>query len=229
MILYLQIDSILNLTKHTNIKYFKALLPIFGTILFVVLYITATFYYPGGSQFNHHSPGFSWVHNYWCNLLDDNAINGQQNTAQPIALTAMFILCFTLAFFWWQFPKFTSLGKVYKLTIQVCGTLAMATGLLLYTKTNHDLVTNSASLFGLIATTGTIAGLYKNGWTTLFYYGLLNLLLVAVNNFLYYNKEVISFLPSIQKITFATFLVWICCITIKMYRSIKTNGNNNEK
>lgn len=208
------------MTKQTDIKYFKALLPIFGTFLFVALYITATFYYPGGSQFNPHSPGFSWAHNYWCNLLDDNAINGQQNTAQPIALTAMFILCFTLAFFWWQFPKFTSLGKVYKLIIQVSGVLAMAIGLLLFTKTNHDLITNSASLFGLIATTGTLMGLYKNGHTTLFYFGLVNFLLVAVNNFLYYNKAIIAFLPLVQKITFATFLVWVCCITVYMYKLI---------
>jgi hypothetical protein len=210
--------------NQTDIKYFKPLIPTLGTILFVIFYVVATFYYPGGSQFDQNSSGFSWTNNYWCNLLNDKAINGQVNSAQPIALTAMFILSMTLTFFWLQFPKFTTLRKDYKLTIQICGLLAMAVSLLLFTKINHDLITNLASLFGLIATTGTLVGLFKNSWTKLFYFGLLNILLVIGNNLLYYNKELISYLPLVQKITFATFLIWVCCVDIRMYKLIK-NGH----
>jgi hypothetical protein len=214
------------LTNQIDIKRIWALTPIFGTVIFAVLYFIATLYYPGGSQFDKNSIGFSWANNYWCNLLNDTAINGQKNTAQPIALTAMVILCLTLIFFWWQFPIYTSLDKKYKFTIQICGTLAMAIGFFLFAKFDHDLITNLASLFGLIATTGTFIGLYKNSWKVLFYFGLINILLVVGNNFLYYNKDLISYLPIVQKITFATFLIWICCINLKIVSVAKNTSNN---
>ncbi|MFM7357998.1 MAG: hypothetical protein ACKO1T_05400 [Sediminibacterium sp.] len=197
--------------------------PIFGTILFLLFYFVSTLYYPGGSQVDKNSVGFSWTNNYWCNLLNDKAINGQLNSAQPIALTAMLILCATLTFFWWLFPNYTNLDRNYKLTIQICGTLAMLIGFFLFTNFNHDLITNLASLFGLIATTGTFIGVYKNGWKRLFYFGLLNIILVIVNNILYYDKNLILYLPTVQKLTFVTFLFWICCINIKIYKTTKNS------
>ena len=193
------------------------MIPLFGTVLFATLYFIATMYYPGGSQFDKSAVGFSWANNYWCNLLNHYAINGQLNTSQPIALAALLILCFSLTFFWQLFPKYTVLGNYGKLTIQIFGTLAMTSGILLFTNFDHDLITNLASLFGLIAMTGTLFGLHKNGWKMLYYFGLLNLILVGVNNVLYYNKELILYLPLVQKITFASFLIWICCINIKIF------------
>lgn len=216
-----QKDKHSKLTNHTNIKCFWILTPIIGTGLFALLYFIATLYYPGGSQFDKNAIGFSWTNNYWCNLLNDKAINGQTNSAQPVALTAMFLLCLTLTFFWLQFPKYTNLARGYKWTIQICGTLAMIIGFFLFTKFDHDLISNLASIFGLIATTGTFIGLYKNGWRTLFYFGIVNIILVIANNLLYYNKDLISYLPVVQKITFVTFLIWICCIDFRMYQLAK--------
>ncbi len=206
------------MTNQKDKKIFWILMPCIGILLFVILYFIATLYYPGGSQFDIYAVGFSWTDNYWCNLLNDFALNGQKNMAQPIALTAMIILCLSLTYFWWQFPKYTQLGKYYSYGIQISGTLAMTIGLLLFTKIDHDLITNLASIFGLLATTGTFLGLYKNGWKTLLYFGLLNIILIIANNILYYNKDWIFYLPVVQKITFITFLIWLCCIDIKIYR-----------
>lgn len=212
---------------QTNIKDFRSLIPTIGTVLFVILYVIATFYYPGGSQSDQYAIGFSWRNNYWCNLLNDLAINGQRNRAKPIAMTAMFILCISHISFWWQFPKDIGIGKISKVTIQVFGTLAMSLGLLLFSKADHDLVTNVASLFGLIATTGTLISLYKNNWMTLFKLGIVIMLLVVANNVLYYNKELISFLPLVQKITFATFLIWVCSMNLKIHRVKPSTLRNN--
>lgn len=200
------------------------LTPIFGTIIFVVLYIVATLFYPGGSQIDENSIGFSWTNNYWCNLLNDSAINGQHNPAKPIAMIGMFVLCLTLVFYWFLFPRHINMGKVAKLAIQISGTLSMIFAFFLFTSINHDLLTNLASIFGLIAIVGTFIGLYKTKWYALFAFGLLNILLVGLNNYVYYNKELISYLPVIQKISFATFLVWICSIDINLYR--KTVSSN---
>jgi hypothetical protein len=216
------------LTQHSyKAKNILVLTPILGTLLFVVLYIVATRFYPGGSQVDKDSIGFSWANNYWCNLLNENAINGQPNPAKPIALTAMFVLCLTLSLFWFIFPTRINISKNLELTIQVSGILAMTVSFFLFTHLNHDLVTNIASSFGAIATIGTFIGLYKNKLFGLFAFGLLNILLVVLNNLCYYNKELIIYLPVIQKISFVTFLIWICCIDINLYRRQRKKATNS--
>lgn len=196
------------------------LTPIVGTIAFVVLYVVATLFYPGGSDVDKNAAGFSWLHNYWCNLLNDIAINGQPNQAKPIAITAMLILCITLSYFWFLFPKYIRVHTILGQTIQLSGALAMVIAFLLFTQINHDLVTNMASLFGVIATVGTFIGLYQVKWIGLFAFGLVNLLLVALNNYVYHSQGLTIYLPVLQKISFASFLIWICCINWHIYRLV---------
>ncbi len=159
-------------------------------------------------------------------MLNETAINGQPNPAKPIAMTGMFILCFTLSFFWLLLPKHINIDKKLKLIIQISGTLAMTIAFFLFPSINHDLVTNIASLFGLIATVGTFVGLYKTRWFGLFAFGLVNVLFVGLNNYVYYNKQLIVYLPVIQKISFATFLIWVCCIDIKLFRGTEKTATN---
>jgi hypothetical protein len=149
-------------------------------------------------------------------MLYANSINGKPNAAQPIAITAMAVLCISLSLFWIQFPQFTSLNKSAKLTIQVFGTLAMIIGFLQFTHFNHDLIINTASFLGLIAMAGTFVGLYKNGWKGLFSLGLVNIVMIILNNVFYHTEGFIVYLPVIQKITFLIFLIWISCIAIKI-------------
>ena len=210
--------SLKKLTKQSDkTKSIWVLTPIFGTIVFVVLYGVATLLYPGGSQVDKNSIGFSWTNNYWCNLLNETAINGQPNSSRSIALAGMLVLCLTLSFFWYNFPKQININKNLKQIIQVSGILAMITAFFLFTQINHDLVTNAASSFGAIAIIGTFIGLYKNKLHNLFQFGLFNILLVVLNNLCYYNKELIIFLPVVQKISFVAFLVWICSISVQLY------------
>jgi hypothetical protein len=199
------------------------LTPLFGALLFVSLYVVAALFYPGGSQVDENSKGFSWVNNYWCNLLNENAMNGQPNSAKPIAIASMVVLCLTLANFWYIFPRRAELNKSNQLTIQISGVVSMAMGMFLFTKL-HDTIINLASLCGLIAIVGTFGGLYKLKWTKLFWLGIFNLTLVALNNILYYGDGLKLYLPVVQKITFLVFLLWICLIDLKLYH--KTNVNH---
>ena len=197
------------------------LTPLFGTIVFGVMYIVATLLYPGGSQADKNSIGFSWTDNYWCNLLNENAINGQSNPAKPVAMTAMCILCLALSLFWVLFPIHLAINKKLKTAIQLSGVLGMSMACLLPTALNHDMVINLAFLFGSVALVGTFIGIYKSRWFALFVFGILNILLVGLNNYVYYTKGMIIYLPLIQKISFAAFLTWICCIDIQLFRLAK--------
>jgi hypothetical protein len=193
------------------------LAPILGVLVFIILYIIAARLYPGGSSIDKHSSGFSWQHNYWCNLLNEKAINGQYNTAQSFAIAGMFVLGLTLSFFWFIFSKNIPIHKNLKRVIQISGVLSMGVALLLASRLNHDLVINIASLLVAMAIVGTFIGLYKSKWFGLLTFGCFNILLVGLNNYLYYSSSLIIYLPLIQKITFLSFLVWICCISVSLY------------
>ena len=104
----------------------------------------------------------------------------------------------------------------------------MTIAFFLFTNINHDLVTNLASTFGLIATVGTFVGLYKKKWFGLFTFGLLNILLVVANNYVYYTKGLIIYLPLIQKISFAAFLIWIGCIDVNLFWMAEKNSHQQK-
>jgi hypothetical protein len=195
---------------------FWQLLPLFGSILFMLLYFIATLYYPGGNQFDKNTKGFSWTQNYWCNLLNENAINGLPNAARPVALTAMTFLCLALSLFWYYFPVQVGFKKRERLIIQLSGCLAMLFGSFLFTSL-HDIIINVATLFGLVALTGTFIGLRKLQWVKLFWMGLFNIILIGLNNLFYYNINLLFYLPVVQKITFLYFLLWVCCINAGLY------------
>jgi len=193
------------------------LIPLIGSFLFIILYIIAALLYPGGSGANKTAIGYSWTNNYWCNLLSEKAINGQINTARPVAVTAMFILGLSLSSFWIQFPTLIQLKRYYKLLIQLAGTVSMLTSFLLLTSIDHDLVVNTSSAFGLIAMIGTLIALYQLKWKWLFAIGFFDLLLIALNNYLYHSNEMI-YLPVVQKISFLFFLSWFSLISINLYQ-----------
>jgi hypothetical protein len=193
-------------------KQFWRYIPLLGIPSFILLYIIATFYYPGGSQADNNAIGFSWLHNYWCNLLNTTAINGQANPAKPIAISAMVLLCISLSAFWYAFPAHMRAKRSIQQTVRLSGVLTMAAASLLGVL-EHDLALNIASLLGVAAVLGTLIILKKQNWPILFWYGMINVLLVGVNNLFYYQAGLLQYLPIVQKLTFASFLLWLWLIT----------------
>ena len=61
---------------------------------------------------------------------------------------------------------------------------------------------NISCLLGVISAVGTMVGLRMMKWNFLFRVGILNLVMVVVNNVLYHYKPWIGALPVVQKITF---------------------------
>lgn len=194
------------------------LLPIGGIVVFLALYAVAAALYPGGSLVDKASPGFSWLHNYWCNLLNVVALNGQPNPARPVALLAMGILGTALALLWYLLPKLFTLGPLYAATIRLAGILAMVFAGFIFTK-YHDLVSTIAGFFGLVAMAGTFAGLYKARLRKLLGLGVLCLALLLVNNYVYYTTHFIYYLPVIQKLTLLLVLTWLSLLNLQLCRA----------
>ena len=196
---------------------FQLVLPIAGIIAFAFLYVLASMQYPGGSQADPQSMGFSWMNNYFCNLLNETAINGKPNLGQPFALASLLVLALSLALFWWSFPHYLPLSQFQTRMIRITGVSSMVIACLLFTPINHDLITNTASLFGLIAILTSMWALYQNKRMAIFVFGLFNLVLVLINNWLYYDASLIKYLPLVQKISFASVLIWFIWINLNWF------------
>jgi hypothetical protein len=191
----------------------RALTPMIGILVFALLYIIATTLYPGGNQANANAIGFSWLHNYWCNLLNEKAINGAVNTARPVALIAMMALCIALASFWYLLATALPFSPLQKKLLLGSGISSAIAGIFIFTPW-HDAFINISGIMAIVAFVLLMLALYKNKWRGLFYTGIFSLVLILLNNYIYYTKNGLMYLPVVQKITFLIFLGWLCSITL---------------
>jgi hypothetical protein len=160
------------------------------------------------------------MHNYWCNLLDRFAMNGEPNGARPLAITAMGLLCISLSVFFLFFPLGTTVKPWIKGMVGFGGVAAMACGALMGVF-DHDLMTNIASLFGILAVGGTLFILRRREWNLLFRMGLAIIILVGLNNMFYYTDSLRLYLPVVQKLTFLWVLAWVWLVCRKTLITIK--------
>lgn len=205
--------------KDRQPKRLWVLTPTLGICLFGVLYLLAACQYPGGSNADRVAVGFSWQHNYWCDLLGNVGKNGVTNPARPIALTAMLVLCGSLSVFWWLLPHLYSTQTRFVCLSRWAGALSMVIVLFIGTR-HHDLVMNTAGCFGLVALTATFWGLCQSRLFALIKFGLFCMVLILLNNYVYYSHQYVAHLPVIQKVTFTLFLLWIVLINRELYRKV---------
>lgn len=197
-------------TKNNKLTFFTT----FGIIIFPFLFLYAASLYPGGSQADPNSIGYDWVNNYWCNLLNVYGGNGELNPARPYAISAMILLCASLAAFFYNFPKYLPVNAFWNKTIQITGILSMLSAAFIFTE-YHDLMTMIASFFGLVVLIGIILGLRKNKQTKFIRTALGCIALLAINNYIYYTQHFLTYLPVLQKITFGVILIWIGSLNVR--------------
>lgn len=202
--------------SSSNIKPLLILVPIAGILVFLLLYFIAALYYPGGSDANYTAAGFSFMHNYWCDLMAAGAKNGQWNPARPIAISAMLLLCAALSIFWYLVPRLMNAGHYHYDFVQVTGITSMIFAIFVFTH-YHDFIISIAVLLGVIALAGTYIALYRSRTYKTFLFGIFCLLLILLNLYIYYTCFYINLLALLQKITFLCYLLWITFIDLKLF------------
>ena len=188
-----------------------------GIILFLLLYFLATKYYPGGSNFYPQEKGFSWSNNYWCELLGENAKNGQNNRARPIALLAMVILTFSISLFWVKLPNLIPMRLWMSRILQISGVISMFSAIFIFSS-YHDFYVTISVLFGTLAFSLALYGLYTHHFMRYFNYCVLCLVLIQANNFIYLSSFLIDYLPILQKITFILVFAWIVVLSMRFLK-----------
>ena len=203
-----------------RVKSHWVMIPVYGTCVFIVLYFIATLLYPGGSQADKAANGFSWLNNYWCDLLDEKAKNGATNNARIIAVVAWCIVCLSLSVFWYFIPLLFSEDTRLTKLVRYSGSTAMFIAIPLFTPL-HDWVIQVAGLFGLVALLASFTGLYKNRLFDLFYSGLCCFVLMMFNYIIMMSGVFREYLPLIQKITFVIVLAWMLSINRRLIRLLE--------
>jgi hypothetical protein len=214
--------------SSSHIKWWL-LLPLVGMGSFVLLYLVAANQYPGGSWAYPAQVGFSWRHNYLCDLLDTHAVNGVLNPGRYWARAALGILCAGLLVLWVQLPRL--MNKSYRLkTLMLLSGLAAFGATVFLSSGTHDLTVRIAGVFGSIALLSALLGFLRNGHRGLCLFGCWCLGIFLLNYAIYETGGFLRALPLIQKFTFTSFLawfVWIDIALIRMYR--RTVGNLAEE
>ncbi len=182
-----------------------------GVAAFVSLYATAAFLYPGGTRSDPGRRGFSFVENYWCDLLDATAGGGQPNPSRPVALAAMVCLAVGLSVFWWSAPM---LFPEARRRSSLARTAGIGSGLITpWVGTRaHDLVVHSAVLLGVVGFVSTATALRGRGGRGLEVLGWAALAAAITNYAVWQTRIGIAAMPLIQKVAFALFLVWIASV-----------------
>lgn len=201
--------------QHTR-QFRWPLISIGGILLFVVFYLLAAFYYPGGSNTNTHELGFSWRNNYWCELLGENAKNGEVNTGRSFGLAGMIVLSISISIFWWHIPTVVyEKSNIIRGFMRYCGILSMVFASLIFTNW-HDGIIYVAVISGTIAFTLLFYELFRNKRDFLSYFGVVSLGFIFSNCLIYVSNFGISFLPLLQKITFGITLLWIILVILQL-------------
>jgi hypothetical protein len=108
------------------------------------------------------------------------------------------------------------LRKNHRLLIRVAGLASMLTSFLLLSGIDHDLAINTSTSLGCVALIGTMIALHHLKWNGFFAFGLFNILLIGLNNYLYHSGQ-LTYLPVVQKFSFLSFLAWFFLISLRLY------------
>lgn len=114
-------------------------------IISTVLIVIATSLYPGGSISDSSSVGFIWSKNFFSNLFQEKAINGEPNTGRVWALIGMAIHCIGDGLFFIRMARVIA-EKHTKLVLSVVGYGNIAFNFGIATPLHDVMVTISSTL-----------------------------------------------------------------------------------
>lgn len=109
-----------------------------GITISILLIIVAALNYPGGTDQDINTIGFSWTKNFISNLFKEKALNGSVNDSRYWAISSMFFYSFSCAIFFHNFSKKID-NKIASNFIKYGGVLTMPFTFFIVTP-YHDLM-----------------------------------------------------------------------------------------
>ncbi len=190
--------------------------------LYLIVFTIAAVDYPGGSINQSAADGYSFFHNFLCDVMNPVTQGGKANDARALAIVAHVILSITMISFFYILPEiFNRTNRNTKL-IRGFGVLTMTVFIFMYTS-YHDSIVTLTAVLGTVALIPFFIELahYKNkGLKQLAY---LCYILSVVVFFIFTTKIGFYYLPFLQKITFgvdAWWVIWVSLIVLRKEKEI---------
>lgn len=171
-----------------------------GIMIALLLLLIATWYYPGGSQADKNSVGYSWANNYISNLFGAKAVNGASNPSRFWAVGGMVFLSAGFALFFVEFSKRIPVKGAAKI-IKYVGAGGMLFTFLIATPLHDTMITVASTMF-LIGMFYITVFVLKSKLHLLKFCCVICLTVFYATLYLYGSGN-FKFLPVMQKITFA--------------------------
>lgn len=192
--------------KKSQLKF--QYLPTLGCCLFLLLITIASMKYPGGSQAVECSIGYSWDHNYLCDVIANVSHSDSHHHYHKVGLAAMICLCGGVSMFFFFFTDWMEVKGTWRFIIKWMGLISMICAMLIFTDL-HNIMIAVASILALPALLGVFITLYRRKFYSYFWAGILILILLLINNIIYYTDYMEHWLPQIQKISVMCVIIWL--------------------
>lgn len=116
------------------------------TMVSLILLLTATTYYPGGSIHDKNAVGFDWAKNFFSNLFQSAAINGMSNPSRIWAMVAMAFHSLAFGLFFIHMSQ-KIIDKHPSLVLKSVGLVNIVFSFLIATPLHDLMIVLSSSLF----------------------------------------------------------------------------------
>jgi hypothetical protein len=189
--------------------------PALSVAAFVFLYAVAASLYPGGTRAEPSRVGFSFLDNYWCDLLDEITYGGRQNPARRPAIVATVILSAGLAALWWNVPTLCPDARRRAAVARWSG-LSSAMVIPFIASRLHNVAIDIAALLGVVAFVAAMSALGRRAGRSLVMLASVALALSLTNYTLWRTGIGLSVLPIVQKGAFTAFLGWIVALALRV-------------
>ena len=173
--------------KSSDNKMIKKYLVLIGISISISLLIVATLNYPGGTDEDVSTLGFSWSKNFISNLFKERAVNGSINDARIWAIISMFFYSFSCAIFFNNFSK-KIVNKIASNFIKYVGILTMPFTFFIATPYHDLMLAISNTLFWACIICITVY-LLKSKLNFFKIYAIICLLIYYYAMYLYISKD----------------------------------------
>ena len=201
-------------------KYYLPYITIAAMGAYLIVFSIAALDYPGGSTNIPDYIGYSFFHNFLCDVMNPVTQTGVLNHARPLAIVSHLILSFTMISFFYLLPEIFSVKNRNTKLTRGFGMLTMFVFIFMYTE-HHDSIVTATAVLGTIALIPFFIELanYPN-------LGLKNLARICfglslIVFLIFVSKIGFYYLPFIQKMAFvldASWVIWVSLIVIKKNR-----------
>jgi len=200
--------------KKPGNRFFKYL-PTFAAFWFFVLSFVAILLYPGGTQIDPNTAGFSWQHNYWCELLNSQAANGQPNPGMPFAAIGMCFLGISMSAFFYSLPVYCPTTKGQQMIVRFCSLIASTFACLLFTGYHHVMLLGF-SIFTFLTILTALIILAEARQYPGFSAGITVFIMIQGSNLIYYLNWHKEILPWFQKLTIFLTAFWVVWLSLRL-------------